>query len=307
VAVTNFVPEIWARVILAALKANLVFGGPGCANNDYEGEISGPGASVNITTFSDPTVGTYVEGSDITWGAPSDSGQTLNINQQKYIAFTVDDIARRQAAGDFQTYVEGRGAYQLALTEDEYIAGLYTTSGVNVLSNGANSSLTVGDEFNPGIAAGSPSSALYDEVVLPMSVKLDDNLVPDDGNRYLVVPPFAHAMLKRTPAFVSFGYDDTLLTGQLGTLDGFTVYKSQNAVKFDTTAGGSGATAYSAGYVVQGGHPMATTVAEQISNVESIRLQNQFADGVRALHVYGASMIRPYAVVVAGLARPVGI
>jgi len=293
-AVSNFIPAIWAKVILAALKANLVFAGPGCANNDYEGEISGPGSSVNITSFSDPTVSTYTVGSDITWAGPTDSGQSLLINQQAYANFTVDDVTRRQAAGDFQTYLEGRVAYQLALSEDEYVAGLYTNS-TNIVGG---DSTTVGSGLTVAFTAGTPSSDFYDQVVLPSSVLLDQSFVPDDGNRYLVVAPWMHALLRRTPAFVNFGYDDVLLKGQIGTIDNFNVYKSQNAVEFDTTHGA---------WIAQAGHPMATTVAEQISTVESIRLQNQFADGVRALHVYGAKVIRPSALAVAGVVRPAGV
>lgn len=304
----NFVPEIWAKVILAAVKKNLVFAGPGVANNDYEGEISGPGDTVHITSFSDPAVSDYVQNTPITWTRPSDSDTVLNIDQQKYATFTVEDIDRRQAAGDFQDYLEGRMSYVLAEAEDRYVAGLYTAVDAgNIIKNGSNSSVTAGNGINTGFTPGTASTTFYDDVVLPLNVKLDDAQVPDDGNRYLVVPPFAHAMLRRTPAFVNFGYDDVLLKGQLGTVDGFTVYKSQNAVKFDSTAGGTAPNTYSAGYVVMAGHPFALTVAEQISTVEALRLQSQFADGVRALHVYGAKVTRPTGIAVAGVDRPTSL
>ena len=294
----NFVPEIWAKVILEALKKNLVFGGPGVSNNDYEGEISGPGNVVKITEFSDPSVASYTQGSDITWTRPSDSNVTLNISQQDYAQFTVEDIDRRQAAGDFQDYLEGRLSYVLANSADSYVESVIRTGATNTILNGAGKSTAVSGGFtvSPYSTAGVPTNAMYNQIVLPMASTLDDNLVPDDGNRFLVVPPFAHACLKGTQAFTAFGYDDVLLTGQLGTIDSFNVFKSQNAHAVATDP-------FTNTYVY-GGHPMATTFAEQIVEVEALRLQNVFADGVRALHVYGALVTRPYALVVAGVNKP---
>jgi hypothetical protein len=299
----NFVPEIWAKVILAALKKELVYGGPGVSNGDYEGEISGPGASVSITSFSDPSVSSYTQGSSISWTRPSDSGQVLNISQQEYAQFTVEDIDRRQAAGDFQDYLEDRMSYVLAQSADVYIATAMAAgvSGSNVLlgADAATASNIAGNGLVIAGATTSTSAAFYNEVVLPLATKLDDSLVPDDGNRFLVVAPYQHALLKQSPAFVSFGYDDVLLTGQLGTIDNFNVYKSQNAPAVATDTNGN--------HVVIAGHPMATTFAEQIVSVESLRLQDQFADGVRALHVYGAKVTRPTALAVAGVNRPAGM
>ena len=289
----NFVPEIWAKVILAALRKNLVYGGAAVCNADYEGEIAGPGDTVHITSFSDPTVGDYVEGTDITYGSVADASQTLLINQQKYAAFSVEDIDKRQAAGDFQSYLEGRMSYQLALTADQYLAALMFAGATTVLGN----TTTNGDEVAVTLATSGTSASFYNEIVLPLSVALDDAEVPDDGNRFLIVPPFAQALLKQTPAFASFGVGDVLLKGALGQIDSFTVFKSLNVPTFDAGAG----------YAVIAGHPMATTFAEQIVSVEALRLQDLFADGVRALHVYGAKVVRPTALAVAGITRPAGI
>ena len=298
-----FKPELWSRVILAAEKKALVFGGPGIVNDDYEGEISGPGTTVHITQFGDPEVSDYAPNESITYQELDDAGQELLIDQRKYFAFTIDDVDKRQAAGDMQSYLEDRAAYKLADTADQFIAGLYVNCAQsNILMNGSNSSLTVGDELTPAVYGGSTShpADFYLQVVLPLKVKLDESYVPKKG-RYLIVPPWAEALLEQTQAFVSVAtpaQQEVFTEGLIGRVSGFDVYTSNNSIQFDQTNNG---------WIVQAGHPMAITFAEQIVQTEALRLQTTFADAVRGLHVYGGRLVRPDHIAVAGVIRPAGI
>jgi hypothetical protein len=43
--------------------------------------------------------------------------------------------------------------------------------------------------------------------------------------------------------------------------------------------------------VMMAGHPSALAYAEQIVNVEGLRLEGSFADAVRGLHLYGAKVL----------------
>jgi len=301
--VLAFKPELWSRVILAAEKKALVFGGPGIVNDDYEGEISGPGTTVHITQFGDPEVSDYAPNESITYQELDDAGQELLIDQRKYFAFTIDDVDKRQAAGDMQSYLEDRAAYKLADTADQFIAGLYVNCAQsNILMNGSNSSLTVGDELTPAVYGGSTShpADFYLQVVLPLKVKLDESYVPKKG-RYLIVPPWAEALLEQTQAFVSVAtpaQQEVFTEGLIGRVSGFDVYTSNNSIQFDQTNNG---------WIVQAGHPMAITFAEQIVQTEALRLQTTFADAVRGLHVYGGRLVRPDHIAVAGVIRPAGI
>jgi hypothetical protein len=290
-------------VILAAEKKSLVFGGPGICNDDYEGEISGPGTTVHITQFGDPEVSDYAPNESITYQELDDAGQELLIDQRKYFAFTIDDVDKRQAAGDMQSYLEDRAAYKLADVADQFIAGLYTgCAQANILMNGSNSSLTVGDELTPAVYGGSTShpADFYLQVILPLKVKLDESYVPKKG-RYLVVPPWAEALIEQTQSFVSVAtpaQQEVFTEGLIGRVSGFDVYTSNNSVQFDVTNNG---------WIVQAGHPMAITFAEQIVQTEALRLQTTFADAVRGLHVYGGRLVRPDHIAVAGVIRPTGI
>jgi hypothetical protein len=203
-----------------------------------------------------------------------------------------------------QAYLEDRAAYKLADTADQFIAGLYTNCAqANILLNSfGNSTLTIGDELAPEVYQGSSShpADFYLQVVLPLKVKLDEAYVPKKG-RYLVVPPWAEALLEQTQSFVSVAtpaQQEVFQEGLIGRVSGFDVYTSNNSIQFDTESNG---------WVVQAGHPMAITFAEQIVQTEALRLQTTFADAVRGLHVYGGRLVRPDHIAVAGVIRPTGI
>ena len=95
---------------------------------------------------------------------------------------------------------------------------------------------------------------------------------------------------------------DVFREGMIGRVAGMDVYISNNSINFDPTANSS-----QGGWIVQAGHPMAITFAEQIVQTEALRLQTTFADAVRGLHVYGAKLVRPDHIAVAGVTRPTGI
>lgn len=300
-SVLNFKPEIWSKVILAALQKKLVYGSSMVVNNDYEGEISGPGNTVKITQFGDPTVSDYTPGSSINYQALSDAGMSLLIDQAKSFAFAIDDVDRRQAAGDMQQYLEGRAAYKLADTADQFIASLYTgVAATNVLG-------TTGAPLTPQPYGGATThpADFYVQVLEPLKVILDQNNVPDD-ERYIVLPPWALSLVSQTQAFVSVtdmqgDPSGTFQRGFEGQVSGFNVLKSNNVPQ--PVAGGAGTGVWA----IQAGHPMALTYAEQIAETEALRLQTTFADGVRGLHVYGGKLTRPDCIAVAYVLRPTGI
>lgn len=315
-SVLAFKPEIWSKVILAALQKNLVFGGPAVVNSDYEGEIAGPGNVVHITQFSDPTITPYTPNATLTYQALNDAGMDLNIDQANSFSFSVDDVDRRQAAGDMQSYLEERASYQLANTADQYIAGLYTgvaASNVvtNIVSETVVSSIGNGNGLTPLPFSTSHPADFYQQVALPLKVKLTQANIPMKG-RYLIMPPFCEALIEQTQAFIAItdmkgDPSQVFQEGSIGRMAGFDLFVSNNAVEYDTTSSVATTGGAGGGWIVQAGHPMATTYGEQIVQTEALRLQTTFADGVRGLHVYGAKVVRPDALAVAGVIRPNGI
>ena len=216
-----------------------------------------------------------------------DAGQELLIDQRKYFGFTIDDVDKRQAAGDMQTYLETRAAYKMADAADQFIAGKYTGVATGNVLGSTGSPLTP----LPYAGATSHPADFFVQVLEPLKVLLDQNNVPDD-ERYITLPPWAMSLISQTQAFVSVtdmagDPSQTFQRGFEGQVSGFNVMKSNNVPQ--PIAGGAGTGVWA----IQAGHPMAITYGEQIAETEALRLQNTFADGVRALHVYGAKLVRP--------------
>ena len=270
-AVTSFIPELWNARLLYALEKNHV--ATKLVNRDYEGEIKNAGDTVHINTLGAVAVRTYAQGTALTYDALSTSDQTLEISQQKYFAFALDDVDKAQAAGDIMDTAMGRAAYSLADVSDAYLLG--------VIAAGGSSSNYVG-------SAGSPialtAANVYTNIVA-MRTALDKANVPTQG-RTLVVPPEMYALLLQDARFTAVqGVAEGVITnGLVGRVAGFDIYMSNNVVKTSADTPVYSITAQIAD---------ATTYAEQIIKTEALRPEGSFSDAVRGLHVYGAKVTRP--------------
>jgi len=83
--------------------------------------------------------------------------------------------------------------------------------------------------------------------------------------------------------------DDVVTNGMIGTAAGFTVLASNNVA----TSVFSGTTYYN----IIAGTSQAISFAEQLKSVEAFRPEESFADAVKGLHLYGAKVVRPEALV----------
>jgi hypothetical protein len=271
-AITKFQPKIWSANILANLRAQLVYAGPGISNRDYEGDISGYGDTVHMVSFSDPAVRTYTKGGPITWDVLTDAENLLVVNQSDYFAFTVDDIDKRQSLPGFIAKASFGASYNLVKNADSYVA-------TNLLTavNGS------GNDIGP-ISVTVAASDLYGKLFVAGRTKLNKANVPFSG-RYCVVSPDVTGYLLQDNRFVANaqlageGGDPELRSGSIGRIAGFDVYES-NTVPVSGSA-----------FHCIMGHPMAHTYADQISSVEALRLQTEgFLDGIRGLHLYGGKV-----------------
>ncbi|RKL63022.1 P22 coat protein - protein 5 domain protein [Thermoanaerobacteraceae bacterium SP2] len=276
-AIDNFIPTIWSARLLQNLQKSLVYGQTNVVNRDYEGEIRDVGNTVKINNIGPITVGTYTKNTNI--GDPealNGDQTTLVIDQAKYFNFQVDDIDRAQQNPKVMDDAMREAAYALADAADQYIAGLYT---------GVAAGNTIGDDTTPVV----PTKADAYEHLVDMAIILDDNKVPR-ANRWVVVPPWFYGLLLKDDRFVKAGTptsDQVLRNGEVGQAAGFTVLVSHNV---PNTAGTK--------YKIIAGSTIAITYAEQINKVEAYRPEKRFADAVKGLHLYGAKLVRPEAIVV---------
>lgn len=279
-AITRFRPEIWSAALLVALRKALVYAAPGVVNRDYEGEIRQAGDTVRITSISDPTVQPYTPNSTvITPEELTDAQRTLVVDQADYFAFYVDDVDARQAKGDVMIEAINRAAYKQRDRIDQYVAAFYTS---------VPSANRVGDvtiDLSPTSWAAEAAKA-YNEVLVPLKVKLDEANVPTEG-RYAIVPPWFHGVLLRDPNFINAEKSadpGTLRNGFVGRAAGFDIRVSNNTPSPEASHN-----------VITAGTEMAISYAEQINKTEAYRPESKFADAVKGLVLYGAKPIRPEA------------
>lgn len=215
-AITKFVPEIWSAQILSILAKNLVFAGAPCVNRDYEGEISAYGDTVHIPTVADVSIVDYTKDTDLTIQTLTDDQLSLVINQSKAFAFEVDDIDMRQtrAGGAMMAEAASRAAFGLRDVADQYVRDL--------MAAGAGSGL--------GLIDGTTPSNVYDDLIVPAGVALDENNVPTEG-RFLVLTPAAYGKLQLDDRFIKANESGTMAlhNGVVGAANGFQILKSNNA------------------------------------------------------------------------------
>lgn len=277
-AITTFIPELWAARLAAHLDKSLV--ATAFVNRDYEGQIRQMGDTVHINHLSDLTIGDYTRNTDI--NSPEELTTTdtaLEIDQAKYFNFQIDDVDAAQAAGPLMDSAMQRAAYQIADAIDAFI--FRTIDGAVVTKNKIGS-LSTPTEITAATDA-------YVQLVALRTIMAANNVPSMDWK--VACPPEFIALLLQDDRFVKSGTDAgeaRLQNGLVGRAAGFDVYESNNLP--------TGGTSSSPIYKVIAAPSLATTFADQISEIEAYRMEKRFADAVKGLEVYGAKVTHTAAV-----------
>lgn len=264
----SFIPEVWAAELQIPLQKSLVY--TAFTNRDYEGLISQAGDTVRITSISDPTISDYTKGSQLTYEQLNTEDRVLKVDQAKSFSFMVDDIDKRQAAGTVMSAGIERAGYKMADAVDQKIASVYT----DVVTANKLGTVSI------------TSSDLAYKNLLKLSTALDLANVQKLG-RAVVLPPWYIEWLLQDQRFTAAtfsGEPSVAVNGAtaLKRIAGFDVYESNNTPVVSSTHN-----------MVIAGVASAITFADQINQVEPLRLQQYFSDAVRGLHLYGCKLVRP--------------
>ena len=272
-AIDRFIPQVWSAKLLSELRKALVYGQPEVVNRDYEGDIAAAGDCVKIHGIGAVTVCDYVKNADLP--APqtlSDEEQTLMIDQAKAFNFAIDDIDAAQQTPKLMTEAMADAAYRLAEIADRYIAAQHAQAGGRLGSDGA------------PVTAGKDNA--YD-LLVDMATLLSEQNAPQAG-RWVVVPPWFHGLLLKDARFTGTGgaaAERMLKNGAIGMAAGFVVLESNNVPAEDGKC------------KILAGVPAAWSYAEQVAEMNAYRPEKRFADAVKGLHVYGAKVVKPDALV----------
>ncbi|WP_233269388.1 hypothetical protein [Alteribacillus sp. YIM 98480] len=229
------------------------------------------GKTVTFNKAGDVTVSDY-DGS-INWEEVSTTAVDLNLDQKKYFAFSVDDVDAVQASGDMVDTFVSNASGSIQEEVDSYVFGLYTE---------AHEDNVIGDDTEPESVT---KDNAYDYIV-DLGTKLSKKKVPKN-DRYVVVNAEYLGLLSKDDRFSS---NPTVLEN--GVVEGQVINGMQVVVSEELSTNENG------DYKVIAMHRSAIGHDTQVDDVEALRLESQFADGVRGLSVYGATALRPEAMAV---------
>jgi|TARA_Y100000361_G_scaffold148379_1_gene161112 hypothetical protein len=292
----NFLPEIYSKKVLNFFrKASVV---EAISNTDYAGEISGFGDTVKIINEPEITVYQYERGADVTKTVLTDAETTLIVDTANAFKFIVDDIESQMSHVNFKEVATSSAAYSLRDAFDQGVlakmfAGVSSSSPDHIIgSDSATADATMSHATNSVDLLGSDGTGVDAlDLMARMARLLDDQNVPEEG-RYFVAPPSFYEELSQSGSkllSVDFNAGQGSIRNGLvssGKLRGFSMYKSNNIASTSNATG-----------KVLAGHMSAVSSAQTITSTEVIRDPDSFGDIVRGLHVYGAKVLRPKALV----------
>jgi hypothetical protein len=292
----NFMPELYSKKVLNFFRKASV--AEAITNTDYAGDISAFGDSVKIIKEPVITVDQYERGGAVTATTLTDNEVTLVVDTANAFKFIVDDIETSMSHVNFKEVASSSAAYALRDAFDtgviaKLFAGVSASSPNHVLGSDSATDLAAGTFDGTGNLDIGYASGEHDpiDVLSHMARLLDEQSVPEEGRWFLANPEFYEQLVQSSSKLMSVDFNagqGSIRNGLVssGKLRGFDMYKTNNIA----------ATTNAAGKCIAG-HMSSTCTAQTIINTEVVRDTASFGDIVRGLHVYGAKVLRPEALV----------
>jgi hypothetical protein len=294
-----FLPKIYSKKVLNFFKKASVV--EAITNTDYAGEISAFGDSVRIIKEPVISVSDYTRGSDTTATKLTDQELTLVVDSAKAFKFIVDDIETNMSHVNFKEVATSSAAYALRDSYDAAViasmfSGVSTSGPDHVL--GADASAATQSMGAHQVGSNSIDLTGSDgtgtdplDVMAFMAKLLDEQSVPEEGRWFVAPPSFYNELSQSGSKLLSVDFNagqGSIRNGLVssGKLRGFDMYKSNNVAAASTATG-----------KILAGHISSTATAQTIISTEVLRDPTSFGDIVRGLHVYGAKVLRPEALV----------
>ena len=294
-----FLPKIYSKKVLNFFrKASVV---EAITNTDYAGEISAFGDSVRIIKEPVISVSDYTRGSDTTATKLTDQEISLVVDSAKAFKFIVDDIETNMSHVNFKEVATSSAAYALRDSYDAAViatmfSGVSSSSPDHVLGADASSATQTMAQHQGGSngidLTGSDGTGTDPLDVMSFMAKLlDEQSIPEEGRWFVAPPSFYNELAQSGSKLLSVDFNagqGSIRNGLVssGKLRGFDMYKSNNVAAASTATG-----------KILAGHISSTATAQTIISTEVLRDPSSFGDIVRGLHVYGAKVLRPEALV----------
>lgn len=267
-----FIPEFWSKKLNKKLDDVGVM--KDCVNKDYEGEIKKCGDKVNIQEVGDITISDHDGDTTLTYQDLTATDLALEIDQEKYFAFKINDVTKAQANQKLTDKYIARAAFAIEMIKDTFLlskrADVHADNVVTAMT------LTKDNVYQ-----------LFVELKkrLRKSNAISQKGKDAAGRRpWAVVNPDIEALILLSPEMKDRGSalaDKTIREGTVYDFCGFDVMVATNMkIVSDKVE-------------VIAGIEDAITFAGQVSKVEHLRDKDGFNDLVRGLYVYGGKTLLP--------------
>jgi hypothetical protein len=259
-ALTKIQAQKWAGIVEAVAQEASILST--IANGQYQADAAGANL-IRVSSISTPSVGNYTSG-QLTYGDLTDDAIDIAIDQKKVFTFKVEDIDKAQSSVNVKDQAIKQAGMALALEADKYIFAQYAKAGYQI-----------NDGATPTPGALDVNSKNVEQVILDVQMYFDEHNV-GSMDRFLVVAPWFKQKMVLAGLTRQTGVgDEVYLNGYIGQVFGFKVYVSNQLT---------------AGHMLAMSN-RAVPFVSQINTVESLRLQNAFADAVRGLYTFGADVL----------------
>ncbi len=291
-----FLPAVYSKKVLNFFRKASVC--EAITNTDYAGEITAFGDSVKIIKEPVISVSAYTRGSDTTATKLTDQEVNLVVDNANAFKFIVDDIETSMSHVNFKEVASSSAAYALRDAFDsaviaEMFAGVSAATPNHILGSDNATDLAGGTFDGTGNLDIGQASGEHDplDVMAHMARLLDEQNVPEEGRWFLAPPSFYEQLSQASSKLMSVDFNagqGSIRNGLVssGKLRGFDMYKSNNIAATTNAAG-----------KILAGHVSSTATAQTITSTEVIRDPDSFGDICRGLHVFGAEVLRPEALV----------
>lgn len=252
-SVESFKPTLWEGALIANFHSLSIADVLATPPSDIKG---------NKVTFNRVAAGTLKDYTGtVEWADINTTPVDMVFDKKKYFAFALDDVDKVQTKGDVMAATTKEHSAVLSEVYDkDFFAALLAGTTMKIGTSSAKKKVT-------------PVNA-YDFIV-DLGTMLSKKKVPK-VNRFVTVNADYLGLLSKDKRFT-----DNPKVLENGIVEGQVINGMQVMCSEELPAN-----------VILASHKSAIGAAKQIEEMEAMRLQNKFADGIRGLCVYGHKVLR---------------
>jgi hypothetical protein len=278
----SFKPELfWQNLVLAARK---MLPGLEFCNTQITQGLREKGDQLNINTLGDPSASNTDESTPMTYSNLDTTNTALTLTLDKTVAVRLNDKNKLQveaSAVTLEAAIAGRMVYTLADEVDQLIMGKYTEATVDNYETGT----------TPWQWGATPTAAEIAKFFASVHKSMDDANCEDEG-RFISLPNIAIQGIRIAMGTIETNQGDSVRARGLvyTNMHGFRVYRASNAVSASSVTHGIAGNLPNVGEGVPG--CIACGIQIDPSQIEKLRLEGYWADGIRARVLAGAKVFK---------------